>query len=517
MKKRFYSILFITFLVFTMVFSNFIVYAASPSSWAQAEVNEARNKSLVLPEADDNFQNEITRELFCKLVVNLVEQATDDPVSVTIANPFQDTNNSDIVKAYQLGIVNGMSATEFGPELLITREQVAAMMMRSARKLDELMNHNFTMIQMEGEADFADLDNISSWALQDIRAANSLGIMKGVGNNKIDPKGNTTIEQSLLLILRVFNEYLPLKDNNAPALLPTGTFEFDVSEGTSITIQLSDIAYDEDGDFLRIIGYGGNTSAGNMISSSTDVTFTAEMVDEDTDSVWDVSVTDEVEQTEIELIFHVKDTLNEPPVGLQKLPFIVDEGETIVFTTAQVAQDADGDVLFFTDFEVSSDMTSEIGEGIIIASVMRGTPNSFSFTADLVSQDTYTVYDMTITDGTNEIMLPIRINVNDVNNPPVGNPITTLHQNEGTGKIYFGLNVATDTDEDTLEVIDFAVSSLNQHDIGTPEIRDFDGARYFYFTADNVVTATWTYYDLTVTDGIHEVIVTIRIQVDNLN
>jgi hypothetical protein len=92
-----------------------------------------------------------------------------------------------------------------------------------------------------------------------------------------------------------------------------------------------------------------------------------------------------------------------------------------------------------------------------------------------------------------------------------------LHQNEGTGKIYFGLNVATDTDEDTLEVIDFAVSSLNQHDIGTPEIRDFDGARYFYFTADNVVTATWTYYDLTVTDGIHEVIVTIRIQVDNLN
>jgi hypothetical protein len=53
-------------------------------------------------------------------------------------------------------------------------------------------------------------------------------------------------------------------------------------------------------------------------------------------------------------------------------------------------------------------------------------------------------------------------------------------------------------------------------DIGTPEIRDFDGSEYFYFTANNVSAVTWTYYDLTVTDGIHEVIVTIRIQVDNL-
>jgi hypothetical protein len=95
--------------------------------------------------------------------------------------------------------------------------------------------------------------------------------------------------------------------------------------------------------------------------------------------------------------------------------------------------------------------------------------------------------------------------------------MTTLHQDEGTGKIYWGMDVATDPDDDTLLITDFAVSDQNQHDIGTPEIRDFDGAKYFYFTADEVSTATWTYYDLTVTDGIHETIVTIRIQVDNLD
>jgi len=134
-----------------------------------------------------------------------------------------------------------------------------------------------------------------------------------------------------LLILRVFNEYLPLKDNDAPATLPNGTFEFDVFEGASVSIQLSDIAYDED-----------------------------------TDSVWNATVTDEVEQTAIELIFHDKDVANEAPIGLQIMP-----------------------------------------------SISPGYPNSFSFMADLVPEDSYTIYDMTISDGADEIVLPIRININE--------------------------------------------------------------------------------------------------------
>ena len=517
MKKKLFPVLLINLLIFIMVFGSFSAFAESPSSWAQAEVDEARGKGLVLPEADDNFRNNITRELFCKLVVNLVEQTTESPVSITIANPFEDTNNADIIKAYQLGIVNGMSATEFGPDLLITREQVAAMMMRSARKLDELMNHNYTMLQLAGEANFSDLDDISSWALLSIREANALGIMKGVGENRIDPKGNTTIEHSILLILRVFNEYLPLKDNNAPIALPNGTFEFDVPEGSSISVQLNDIAYDEDGDSMIIFGIGGNISAGTLANYSTYVTFTAALVDENTDSVWNVSVTDEIEQTEIELVFHVKNSVNEPPSALRKFPFVVNEGDTIVFTPPDVASDSEGDTLNFTDFELNDGVASELGEGVIIPSLMRNTPNSFSFTADLVSKNSSMIYDMTVSDGTNEITIPVSINIIDVNNPPVGNPISTLHQDEGTSKIYWGMDVATDPDGDTLEVVDFAVSAQNQHDIGTPSIRDFDGIEYFHFAAGNVGAATWTYYDLTVTDGIHETVVTIRIQVDDLD
>jgi len=161
-------------------------------------------------------------------------------------------------------------------------------------------------------------------------------------------------------------------------------------------------------------------------------------------------------------------------------------------------------------------MSSPIGSGQINFS-LEDNPNTFSFTADLVLEDTYTVYDMTVSDGTNEVVIPVRINVSNVNDPPEAKPLTTMHQDEGTGKIYWGMDVATDPDGDTLEIIDFEVSDQNQHDIGSGDIRDFDGAEYFYFTADTLDLAKWTYYDLTVTDGIHEIIVTIRIQVDNLD
>ncbi len=516
MRKYFYLKFIITFIITTLILSSLSAYAGTPSSWAEAEVTEARNKGLVLPESDDNFQDEITRELFCKLVVNLVEQATVNPVTITITNPFEDTNNTEIIKAYQLGIVNGMTNTEFGPDLLITREQVAAMMMRAARKLDDLMDHHFTKIMWVGSPpEFADQDDISSWALEDIRAANHLDIMKGVGNNEIDPKGNTTIEQSILLILRVFNEYLPLRENSAPKALPNGIFEFDVPEGTSVDIILEDIAYDPDGDSIRISGIGGNNTFGSMVNHTDYITFTGEMVDEDAVSNWHVTVTDEIEQTQINLIFNVIDTPNNPPTVFMNPSYTVNEGETVEIITTQVAEDPENDVLIFTDYSLHEDMSEEVGTGQITSSLI-GNPNSFIFTADLVSEDTSTLYSITLTDGTNEVVVPVGINVVNVNDPPVGNPITTLHQDEGTSKIYWGFDVATDPDEDTLHITDFAVSEQNQHDIGTPEIRDFDGAYYFYFTADEVPTATWTYYDLTVTDGIHETIVTIRIQVDNI-
>lgn len=518
MKRNMIQKLLVSMLVLTMLTGTLSVFAEAPSSWAQAEFDEARGKGLVLPEADSNYQGNITRELFSKLIVNLVEQVTATPVTITIANPFTDTNNTDIIKAYQLGIVNGTSSTTFSPNNLITREQVAAMMMRAARKLDQLMGHNFTSIQLMGDPTFSDWTDISSWALMDIREANALGIMNGVGGNRIAPLGNTTVEQSVLLILRVYNEYLPLMGNNAPEALPTGVFEYDVPEGTSITVNVADQIYDPDGDTMHVVGAGGNITYGswNALSfGSFEYEFTAVMVDMDVDSVKTVTVSDGVEQTQFEFVFHVLDEPDEGPIGYQNPPFTVNEGESISISSDQIAYDSEGDLVTIKSFELDASTPNEYGTSILYMSLI-GNPNAMGYTADLVTADKTITYNVTVTDGVNDVVLPVVINIVNVNDPPVGNPITTLHQDEGTSKIYWGMNVATDPDGDSLQIIDFEYSDQNMHDVGTGSIRDFDGVYYFYYEADLVTAATWTYFDLTVTDGIHEVVVTIRIQVDNL-
>ena len=50
-----------------------------------------------------------TRLTLLLLILSLIFSSQ----SFTLANPFQDTSENNIVKAYQLGIVNGVSATQF--------------------------------------------------------------------------------------------------------------------------------------------------------------------------------------------------------------------------------------------------------------------------------------------------------------------------------------------------------------------------------------------------------------------
>ncbi len=61
----------------------------------------------------------ITREEFCELAVLLYEKVTETAAAPVSPNPFTDTTNSQILKAYALGITTGTSTTTFSPNTLI--------------------------------------------------------------------------------------------------------------------------------------------------------------------------------------------------------------------------------------------------------------------------------------------------------------------------------------------------------------------------------------------------------------
>ena len=131
--------------------------------------------------------------------------------------PFSDVNeNIDlgfIERAYHLGIVNGISETEFKPDGEITRQEAAAMLMRVYK--------NYTQMEkISGEFKFSDDKDIAEWAQEDVYSINSLGIMQGVGENIFDPLNGYTVEQAIITFWRLYNSApVSRKNKNIAPLL----------------------------------------------------------------------------------------------------------------------------------------------------------------------------------------------------------------------------------------------------------------------------------------------------------
>ncbi len=173
-------------------------YDGTQSQWAEPEIDEAYSYGLTYPDVMENFTQNITREEFCTLAIKLYESLTGQTVKPD-NNPFSDTDNPEILKAYKLGIVNGISATSFAPENNITRQEICTMIYRT------LVNGLPSLDKStDGDFPFDDQGSIASWASEAVRFAYKNKIMKGMGNNLIAPLSNTTREQAIVLIKRTF-------------------------------------------------------------------------------------------------------------------------------------------------------------------------------------------------------------------------------------------------------------------------------------------------------------------------
>jgi len=163
------------------------------SSWAEEELREAFSNHLI-PEVLNakDYTEGVSRSEFASIAVKLYENIAKKEVQLPNNNPFKDTQAEDVLKAYNLGITNGVSETEFAPDKLITREQMATMMTRTLEKLD-------VKIDVNTENKFADDVEISEWAKNGVYFMNAKGIIKGMENNVFKAKNTATREQALLI------------------------------------------------------------------------------------------------------------------------------------------------------------------------------------------------------------------------------------------------------------------------------------------------------------------------------
>lgn len=184
------------------------------SSWAEDEVRAAYSNDLLISDIRTTMKDKITREEFCDLVINFLnvkyqkttEELLEDRGLQLNPNFFVDTFDYNILAANALGIVNGKENNCFDPYGFITRQEAAVMLQRTAKVMG-ITTPN------EVKFTFADAAEFPSWSAEAIdfvsASVNTEGrrVMGGVENNKFNPKGHYTKEQSVLTIYRLFTAY----------------------------------------------------------------------------------------------------------------------------------------------------------------------------------------------------------------------------------------------------------------------------------------------------------------------
>ncbi len=171
------------------------------SDWAQAELARADELGLI-PEVLDgaDLTADITRAEFAAVAVKAYEALSGTAALPNTVNPFTDTADIEVLKAYNLGITTGVSATEFAPDTLLNREQAATMLTRTFKRATmngwTIQTDAQFALTYEKPALFTDDADISDWAKDSVYFMAANGIINGVGDNKFAPKNVTTEEEA---------------------------------------------------------------------------------------------------------------------------------------------------------------------------------------------------------------------------------------------------------------------------------------------------------------------------------
>lgn len=191
--------------------------------WAKPELIQAAVLNLIpdsLQGADLTLP--ITRAEFAAVSVKAYEALSGQTARVVWMNPFVDTRDDEVLKAVNLGVTNGVSATEFAPDKLLNREQAATMLARVYKKVfisgwtlddDAWFVEQFRAVFTMPEP-FADDGDISSWARDSVYFMAANGIIKGMEGGTFQPRAVTpeqeaagyaqaTREQALLIAVRM--------------------------------------------------------------------------------------------------------------------------------------------------------------------------------------------------------------------------------------------------------------------------------------------------------------------------
>ena len=136
-------------------------------------------------------------------IVQILYNLEGEP-KVSGTTPFtdltQDWYQDAILWAYQTGVVAGTSSTTFEPDLPVTREQIAVILMEYVTRVLKL-ERTWTPADL---SIFPDAGSVSDWAKDAMADAVGLGLISGASNGGqtyLEPQGSATREQVATILM----------------------------------------------------------------------------------------------------------------------------------------------------------------------------------------------------------------------------------------------------------------------------------------------------------------------------
>ena len=136
-------------------------------------------------------------------IVQILYNLEGEP-KVSGTTPFtdltQDWYQDAVLWAYQTGVVAGTSSTTFEPDLPVTREQIAVILMEYMTRVLKL-ERTWTPADL---STFPDAGSVSDWAKDALADAVALGLISGASNGGqtyLEPQGSATREQVATILM----------------------------------------------------------------------------------------------------------------------------------------------------------------------------------------------------------------------------------------------------------------------------------------------------------------------------
>lgn len=170
------------------------------SDWFFENVKYAYENGLFNGVSETEFGPQI--EMTRAMLVTVLYRAEGEP-AVNKSVPFADVDEnayyaSAVIWAQQNGIVNGVAENAFAPDDNITREQIAAIMFRYAqyKGYDVSVGENTNILS------YTDAKDISEYAVSAMQYAVGSGLMKGKTESTINPLDNATRAEVAAILQR---------------------------------------------------------------------------------------------------------------------------------------------------------------------------------------------------------------------------------------------------------------------------------------------------------------------------